>query len=61
MKEYYVYRYRYHDMKNARWDATNTRYGVDCVPCSILARPGLLVINAPNKKEAIRMAKETYT
>lgn len=57
-KEYFVYRYQYLDMKKPAWDATDTKYGIDSLPCTVLARPGALRINAPNKKEALKIGKK---
>jgi hypothetical protein len=60
MKQYYVYRYQEPYMKNPAWNATNTKRGIDCLPCCVLANPGILIIEANNKKDAIRIAKSQW-
>jgi hypothetical protein len=56
---YFVFRYQYSDMKSPKWDAVNTKYGIDSLPPTVLARPGVLRIKAKNKKEAMKLAKLT--
>lgn len=46
-------------MKRPKWDAVNTKYGIDSLPPTVLACPGVLRIKAKNKKEAMKLAKLT--
>ena len=56
---YFVFRYQYGDMKRPKWDAVNTKYGIDSLPPTVLACPGVLRVKAKNKKEAMKLAKLT--
>lgn len=58
-KTFFVFRYQYGDMKRPKWDAVNTKYGIDSLPPTVLACPGVLRIKAINKKEAMKLAKLT--
>jgi hypothetical protein len=58
-KTYFVYRYQYVDMRRPAWDAVNIKYGIDSLPCTVLAHPGVLRITAKNKKEALKTGKLT--
>jgi hypothetical protein len=58
-RTYFVFRYQYLNMKRPKWDAVNTKYGIDSLPPTVLACPGVLRIKAKNKKEAMKLAKLT--
>lgn len=59
-KLYRVYRYQYHDMPKPRWGAQLHVDGVDSLPCSVLASPGILNIEARNKQEAIEQGRRFW-
>jgi len=50
IKTYFVYTYRYVDMRKPKTDATPVECGIDSIPCSVIR---LQRIRAKNKKEAI--------
>jgi hypothetical protein len=58
-RTYFVFKYQYLNMKRPEWDVVNTKYGIDSLPPTVLACPGVLRIKAKNKKEAMKLAKLT--
>lgn len=59
MERYYVYRYRYREMLRPRWDASPVKDGVDILPPTILSDPGILIIEARNRRIAKAMGRRS--
>lgn len=55
--KWYVYRYQYREMKEPEWDASSVSEGIDALPPTVLSYPGIQVVNAHSKEEAISQVK----
>lgn len=60
MRKYRVYRYQYREMRGPRWNAQPFSDGLDALPPSVLTSPGILVIEARNKQEAIEEGRRKW-
>jgi hypothetical protein len=60
---YIVFRYQWPEMAKPRWAAKRRPKGqrwtdfVDRLPASVLAKPGLIEVEAKNAREAIQIVK----
>lgn len=64
-RQYLVYRYQYVEMPEPKWDAR--RYSeedrqacYDCLPPTVMAEPGIVIVTARHYFEAIHLVKDRY-
>lgn len=59
--KYFVYRYKYSKQPTPLWDAIPASWGSECLPRCILSEPGICIIYASTKSEAIGIVRSKFS